>query len=158
MTNTTSTKNATISYVLISAPLFESIVVISMPIALIEIIFVFPEYSPTAGIYNQSLCCLDVYNKHLDANISALYKGVATSVRSNIINLQLSPGSKWFPVTRPRPEASVFKWFPVAGTFRVDIPQQYGTENQSHGELNQKGNNWSINDRVTTRQWCSQNI
>lgn len=99
----------TISYLLISAPLFENNFLISIPIFLIEILFLFPEYNQTAGIYNQSLCCLDAYNKHLDANISALYKGLATSVRSNIINLQLSPGSKWFPVTRPKPYASVFK-------------------------------------------------
>lgn len=74
MTNTTSTTNAAISYLLISAPLFENNFLISIPIFLIEILFFIPAYSPTAGIYNQSLCCLDVYNKHLDANISALYK------------------------------------------------------------------------------------
>lgn len=107
MTNINSITNAAISYLLISAPLFENDFLISIPIFFIEILFFFffflPEYSPTAGIYNQSLCCLDVYNKHLDANISALYKGVATSVRSNIINLQLSPGSEWFRMTRPEP-------------------------------------------------------
>lgn len=59
----------TISYLLISAPLFENNFLISIPIFLIEILFLFPEYSQTAGIYNQSLCCLDAYNKHLDANI-----------------------------------------------------------------------------------------
>lgn len=158
MTNTTGTTNCAVSYLLISPPLFENNFLISIPISLIEIFSLFiPEYSPTAGIYNQSLCCLDVYNKHLDANIFALYKGLATSVRSNIINLQLSPASKWFPVTRICKHLysndSLFQ-----ARFSVDIFQQYGTENQSHGELNQKGNNWSINDQVTTRHRCPQII
>lgn len=36
----------------------------------------------------------------------------------------------------------------------MEFFQQYSSGNQSHAELNQKGNNWSINDQVTTRQWC----
>lgn len=44
---------------------------------------------------------------------------------------------------------------PFQARFIADIFQQWRTENQSHGELNQKGNNWSINDQVTTRHWLS---
>ena len=42
MTNTTSTANPAIYYLLISAPLFENNFLISIPIFLIEILFLFP--------------------------------------------------------------------------------------------------------------------
>lgn len=60
-----------------------------MPVSsLFEIIFFFPWTIQQPAIYNQCLCSLDAYNKHLNANICGSVQKSYDLVCSDIINLQ----------------------------------------------------------------------
>ncbi len=92
--------------------------------------------------------------------ICLIHKEPATSVSGNIINLQLSPDSESFPVTRSKQQASVFK---LPHYLRPQSVQGYFStvsraESQSYGELNQNGINRSRKDQVTTRPGSYEQI
>ena len=95
--------NSAIPHLLIYAPLFENNFLISMTVSSsFEVCFFLPWTIQPPAIYNQCLCRLDAYNKHLNANLCGLYKRVTTlSVPTSSTCSSLLP--KWFPVT------SVFK-------------------------------------------------